>query len=499
MNETILELRGITKQYPGSIKKANNNINLNLNRGEILCLIGENGAGKTTLMKILLGLHTPDEGNIFINGKKVIINTPIVAKNLKIGMVHQHFMLFRQFTVAENIVMGMEPLKFRLFFDKKKATEIAKNIIDEHGFSIDVSQKIMDLSPGQMQQAEICRILYRDAQIIILDEPTSILTEQETFSLFNTLKKLVSNGKSVILVTHKINEIKGNCSRIAILQNGELKGIRNADEINEYEIAQMMSPQNIPEIKRINTNLSSKKNEPVISFKNVTVKRKDQKLPLLDNLSFTVHSNEILGFTGVGGNGLGVIEAVLGGFLHPADGTIMHKKNDITNYNIRSLRKQGLSYVPSDRINVGSAQDATIKENFIINSRFVEFSDEIIKKFNIEGAHEKNKCRTLSGGNLQKLILARELSCFKDYIVFCEPSWGLDMGSSRFIYSEIEKIRNDGAAVILISTNLEEILYLADRIIVMYKGRAAAQIENTGDILIKNRINVFMQGLVCTE
>jgi len=508
--ETVLEAKGITKQYPGSKKKANDNISFDLRKGEILCIAGENGAGKTTLMKILIGLLTPDAGEIFINGKKEVINSPADAKKLKIGMVHQHFMLFPEYTVAENIVMGTEPKKFNVFFDVKKAKETAKRTIKDHDFKLDADQKVKDLSLGQMQQVEICRILHRDAQIIILDEPTSILTEQEADSLFKTLEKFTAGGKSIIIITHKLREIKGRCGRAAVLRNGRVAGIRDVRETDEYEIARMMTGDDIP-IFEASAGKSVLRTESVIEFDNVTVRRKMQKLPLLDRVSFKVFPKEILGFAGVSGNGLGVIEAVLGGFLRPAQGKVLHRGKDVSAFKIQALRKEGLAYVPSDRIRVGSAVNASIDDNLIINRRneffnkkfnenaVKDFSENLIKNYNIEGALSGEKCSNLSGGNLQKLILAREIDFLKDYIVFSEPSWGLDIASGRFIMKEIEALKEKGAAVILISTNLDEILLLADRIIVMYKGKIAKEFENTKNEQLKTEIGNCMQGLGAPE
>jgi simple sugar transport system ATP-binding protein len=473
----IAELRNISKQYLGSDKKANNNISLDLQKGEILCIAGENGAGKTTLMKILCGLEKHDTGTITINGT--------------IGMVHQHFMLFPEYTVAENIVMGNEPRKWGLFFDKKKANQIAQKIITENNFAVKSTAKVSELTSGEKQQVEICRVLNCNAELIILDEPTSILTEQETKSLFKTLRLLVEKGKSVILITHKLHEIKQISDRVIVLRRGELAGMRNAEDIDEYEIARMMIGEETasenyqrPFAASVEKKISA---EPVITFENVTVKRLGQKRPLLDNVSFLVSSGEILGFAGVGGNGLGVIEAVLGGFLQPASGKILHRGKDISKLTSRTLRKQGLAYVPADRIRVGSAADANIEENMIINRRHELKRNKIsrsliidswLKKYNIDTPNIKEKCSALSGGNLQKIILAREINWFKDYIVFSEPTWGLDIKSSRFIMEEIDALRRKGAAVILISTDLDEIIALADRVIVMCSGKIAGEFGN---------------------
>jgi simple sugar transport system ATP-binding protein len=489
----IVELRNITKQYPGSNKKANNNISLDLRKGEILCIAGENGAGKTTLMKILCGLEKSYEGKIFKEGN--------------ISMVHQHFMLFPDYTAAENIVMGNEPRKNVIFFDTDKANKICEKIISENNFSIKPCVKVKDLTLGEMQQVEICRVLYQNAQIIILDEPTSILAEHEIKSLFLTLRTLVNNGKSIILITHKLDEIKKISDRVAILRNGELIDVKNISETDEFEIAKMMMGDSIAAPSTYTRGTG--KTEPVLVFDNVTVKRHGQKQPLLDNISFSVNSNETLGFAGVGGNGLGVIEAVLGGFLHPTEGKVLHRGKDISNLSIRALRNQGLAYVPSDRVKVGIASDATIEENMIITMRKEYFyanyqrlkQNEInekikswIQKYNIETPELKEKVSTLSGGNLQKLILARELNLFKDYIVFSQPTWGLDFASSRFIKNEIDALRKKGAAIILISTNLDEIIELADRIIVMYRGKIAG-IFNSSENNVKELIGNCMQGL----
>jgi general nucleoside transport system ATP-binding protein len=503
-----VELRGISKTYSGSAKKANNNISLHLQKGEILCIAGENGAGKTTLMKILCGLETPDTGDVFVNGKKEKINSPLEAKKLGIGMVHQHFMLFPEYTVAENIAMGAEPKKFKFFLDEKKMRQNAEKIINTHNFALESTQKINELSQGQMQQVEICRVLANNASIIILDEPTAILTEQETLSLFKTLKDLVSKGISLILITHKLREIKQICDRVAVLKRGELAGIRGSADIDEYDIARMMMGNDYASAEYKKPEKSGVKNENVIVFDNVTVKRRGQKRPLLENVSFQAKKGEILGFAGVGGNGLGVIEAVLGGFLHPSQGKIFHNGRDISALGIRALRKQGLSLVPSDRLRVGSARDALIEENLIINCRdefskgmiinkkaVREFAKRLAENYGIEGAKVYEKAAFLSGGNLQKLILAREINKLCDYIVFSEPAWGLDIASSNFIYGEIQALREKNAAVILISTNLDEIISLADRIAVMYRGKVAGIFENTGES-IKKIIGESMQGIV---
>ena len=516
--EYAAELRNISKAYPGSGKWANHNISLGLCKGEILCIAGENGAGKTTLMKILCGLEAPTSGEIVINGKPLAVHSPLAARRLGIGMVHQHFMLFPEYSAAENIVMGIEPRKWGIFFDAAKAAALANQVIQAHHFSIKPDCPVHRLSVGEMQQVEICRILYRNADIIVLDEPSSVLTAQETAALFKTLRALADTGKSLILITHKLREIKQVADRLAVLRKGELAGVHNTASIDEFTISRMMmgaAPETVaPPLPPKKNNAAN--NEPVIVFDNVTVTRRGQRQPLLDGLSFAVRRGEILGFAGVGGNGLGVLEAALGGFLHPASGTITHNGRDISRLNIRRLRNQGLAYVPADRRRVGSALGLTVNENIIIDRRLEytrlgfldsgaikKFADALAGRYSI-AAKGTETAAVLSGGNLQKLILAREIDRFRDYIVFSEPTWGLDIAASAFVRGEIIRLREAGAAVILISTNLDEILELASRIIVMYRGKAAGEFANhaggtesgaAGISSIKEAIGLCMQGL----
>ncbi|MDR2370008.1 MAG: ABC transporter ATP-binding protein [Treponema sp.] len=497
-------MRGIGKIYPGGRRPANSGVSLDLRRGEILCLAGENGAGKSTLMKILCGLEQPSEGEILINGKIVAISSPLEADRLGVGMVHQHFMLFSEFTVAENVVMGREPRR-GIFFDAAEAVSRAAAVIKAHRFPIEPEDLVSSLTLGQMQQVEICMMLYRNADIIILDEPTAVLTEQETASLFKTLAALKASGKSVILITHKPDEIKKISDRVAVLRKGTLAGVRNTAGLSPRDISVMMVGESTDDFR-----IKQKPNPrggPVIVFDHVTVRRRRQEHPLLKNVSFTVSAGEILGFAGVSGNGLGVLEAVLGGFLHPASGRILHQGKDVSRLNISRLRNQGLSFVPADRLGVGSAGKASVAENMIIdrradfskrwifNRKEVErFSRGLLKRYEIDGECD-DPLSSLSGGNIQKVILAREIDQFRDYIVFSEPAWGLDVAASARVYAEIAGLRDRGAAVILISTNLDEILSNADRIIVMYRGSAAAELPNNDEPDIREKIGAYMLGI----
>jgi simple sugar transport system ATP-binding protein len=432
-------------------------------------------------------------------------------------MVHQHFMLFPEYTVAENMFMGIEPRRGGFLYDSKKAEAAAAEIISAHHFSINAGRQVQSLSVGEMQQVEICKILCRNADIIILDEPTAVLTEQEIAFFFKTIKALAASGKSLILITHKLGEIKSISDRVAVLRRGELAGVRITSEIDEYEISRMMVGSDESGASKARNGFpaapgpgprSGQEGEELVSFEDVKVFRRGQERPLLDRVSFSLRPGEILGFAGVGGNGLGVLEAVLGGFIHPASGRILRLGRDISRLNIRRLRNQGLAYVPADRLRVGSAAGARVDENIIADRRHEffrkgilnrkavnNFCGELMRRYNVIG-NEAELMGSLSGGNMQKLILAREIDQFKDYIVFSEPTWGLDIAAGAFVHGEIRKLRDKGAGVILISTNLDEILSLADRIIVMYRGRIAGEFRDTEkDPGIKEKIGARMLGL----
>jgi simple sugar transport system ATP-binding protein len=512
--EYAVRLHNITKVYPGAVRRVNDRISLELKPAEILCLAGENGAGKTTLMKILCGVEQPTEGEIFIRGKQVKIANPLAASRLGIGMVYQHFMLFPELTAAQNVVMGIEPGKWGIFYDHRKALDQVNAFIGAHRFAIEGDKRVRDLTVGQKQQVEILKLLYRNVDILILDEPTAVLTRQETVSLFNTLRTLKAAGKSIILITHKLLEIGEISDRAAVMRQGTLVELPESAGIDVKTISRMMlggaGGEDAPagrETAQPGGGPATAAAEEILRFDNVTARRRGQKQPLLDRLSFTVHRGEILGFTGVGGNGLGVLEALLGGFLPLDSGAIYHRGKDISRYRIRDLRREGLAYVPADRLRVGSAPGASVEENLILNRRrefaprFLfnkkavrRFARDLIRRFNISGSG-KQTLGTLSGGNIQKLILAREIDQFRDYIVFSEPAWGLDIMAGAAVYREIRKLRDTGAAVVLISTDLEEILSLADRIIVLYRGSAAAELRDTGSIPdIKEKIGAYMLG-----
>jgi len=459
-------------------------------------------------MKILYGLEAATSGSIHIFGNKTSISSPLDANRLGIGMVHQHFMLIPEYTVAQNVVMGIEPTSWGFIYCEKEANEKVNEVITRHNFSISAEQKVSSLTVGQMQQVEIVKMLYRSVDILILDEPTAVLTEKETAALFSTLENLAAHGKTLILITHKLNEIKQISNRVAIMRKGKLVDICTTAEVTEHDLSRMMvgKPIDLQISKKETTSASE---DTIISFSNVTVEKRGQERPLLNKISFSAKSGEILGFAGVGGNGLGILEAVMSGFLPVTRGTIYHKNKDISNCNTRELRKDGLAYVPADRLTIGSALSATVEENIIVSSRrsFIRrglidqerveaYAGELISRYDVR-AKPQMPVGTLSGGNIQKLILGREIDQFRDYIVFSEPTWGLDIASSQFVYKKMEELRDSGAAVLLISSNLDEILTVADRILVFYRGEiVAALCCSESETVSKERIGDYMLGLV---
>ena len=504
--ELAVTMHNITKIYAENNLCANDSVDFQLRKGEILCLAGENGAGKTTLMKVLYGMEEQDEGTISIRGKEENITSPLVANRLGIGMVHQHFMLVEDFTVAQNVLLGIEPLQYGVVYDLKKATKLVNEVIQQHHFSIDANMLVKNLTVGQKQQAEIVKMLYRDVDILILDEPTAVLTEQEIDSLFSTLRQLALQGKSLILITHKLHEIKVISDRVAVMQKGKMVGFYETTDVEERQISALMMGKSIT--LHIDHATDNTEKKPIIQFKEVSTFKRGQQRPLLNQVSFTANSGEILGFAGVGGNGLGVLEAVLGGFVPASAGHIYHNEKDITNLGTSQLRNQGLAYVPADRLQVGSALQATVQENVIINScsaytkhgflnqkKITEHTNRLLEKYSAK-ATAQMAIGTLSGGNIQKVILAREIEQYKDYIVFSEPTWGLDIASSQFVYEQMATLRDKGAAVILISSNLDEILTIADRIIVFYRGTIVATFASEeARHLSKEEIGEYMLGI----
>ncbi len=510
MSDTAVTMHDIVKTYRETGRCANDHVDLTVGRGEILCLAGENGAGKTTLMKVLYGMEKPESGTITVMGKRVKIDSPLDANRLGIGMVHQHFMLVDEYTVAQNVILGREPMHNRFTIDADAAKRLVDEVIHAHGFSIDPSARVGSLTVGQKQQVEIVKMLYRDVDILILDEPTAVLTEQETASLFGTLRTLRDTGKSLILITHKLHEIKAISDRVAIMRQGRMVGHYETASVDERELAGLMMGKSFS--PAIGKTPYGRKQETVLRFAQVSVVRRNQGRPMLKDVSFVARTGEILGFAGVGGNGLGELESVLAGTLPISGGTITHRGQDISKSDAHRLRERGLAYVPSDRLKVGSALEASVSENLIIAARkrfsrhgmmrgkhIMQHARTLIDTYSVQGTADM-PIGTLSGGNIQKVILAREIAQYRDYIVFSEPTWGLDIASSKFVHTQMIALRDAGASVLLLSSNLDEILSLSDRVLIFSRGSIVAELEGERlHTVTKEEMGAYMLGMHVRE
>ncbi len=502
--EPWLQMRGITKQYAVTGQYANTDVDIEVRRGEIHAIAGENGAGKTTLMKILYGLEHPDSGKIILDGREVKMTSPMTASKLGIGMVQQHFRLVQEFTVAQNVVLGAEPVKAGIFFSQSSAVKSVERLIKENDFHIKPDAKIRNLSVGQMQQVEILKMLYRKADLLILDEPTSVLTDIEIERLFKTLKKLVAQGKTVILITHKLSEIKDISDRITVMRKGCVVGVADTVSVDSKELSRLMVGRSIEltEVERLEGC-----REPVLVMEGVNLLNKNQDRPVLEDISFSASGCEVVGITAVAGNGLAELEDVIAGLRRVSSGKIYHNDEDITFDNTALRREGGLSYVPTDRLWRGASLSSAVSENVMITGRrsftrragiidrqaVDDYTDKLIKTYQIDGFRDA-PIGTLSGGNIQKVILARELDSAGDVVLFAEPTWGLDIASSEYIYKRIIEMRERGVAVILISSNIDEILTLSDTVMVLYRGRFVFKQPNSEN-LNRELIGEYMMGL----
>lgn len=504
MSDMILEMKNILKVYPNGVV-ANDHVSFSIKKGEIHALLGENGAGKSTLMKILYGIEIPEEGEIYLNGEKVNIRSPQDAIQLGIGMVHQHFMLVPSFTVAENIVLGIEPRKNKIFVDKDKAAKLAEEIASKYNFNIDVNQKVENLTVGTKQKVEILKALYRGADILILDEPTAVLTPQETEELFVQLEELKKNGHTIIFISHKLDEIKRICDRLTILRNGRNMGTYDIGDLTTDQISRLMVGRDIV----LTFDLKEPKlKKTALKVRNISVIGSNGKTKV-DNVSFDLKEGEILGIAGVEGNGQSELVDVLTGLNKNYGGDYFIYDVDAKNLSIKEMRNLGLSYIPEDRMTVGVAKDMDILTNlfanqydkkeysdrFFLNRKNMEKrAEQLIKDFSIKASSYKQEVGMLSGGNIQKVVVARELSNEPKIIIANQPTRGIDVGAQEFIREKIVEFRDKGAAIILISADLNEVLELSDRLAVMYKGRFTGMFTNVKEVT-EEELGRYMLGL----
>ncbi len=501
-----VRMESIVKVYPETLNKANDGVDLTLLNGEILSLAGENGAGKSTLMKILYGLTHADGGTISVHGELFHHPSPIEAGKRGIGMVHQHFMLVEEFSVTENVMLGEEPRTALGLLDRKKSRERVSALIEENHFSLSPDALVSSLSVGQKQQVEILKMLMRDVDILILDEPTSVLTQLEIDSLFRTLRKLQQSGVSIILITHKLHEIKDISNRVAVMREGRMVGVWETAALSEEDIARAMMGDTV----RDSVQKEERKGEgaPVLRFSHVSLLRHNQDHPLLDDISFSLSRGEILGCAAISGNGLGQIESVLLGNLPVSEGEVLYGDQVLTSaHHTATTRTLGIPFVPSDRLYTGCSLASSVSDNVIATSRkkfFSFFSPKrkeaedytasLIEEYQV-AAVPSSPIGTLSGGNIQKMILAREIDRIEDLLICCEPTWGLDLNSARFIHRQIVDLRNKGIGILLISSNIDEILALSDRLLIFSRGGICAEFSGEQmNSLTKDMLSPYLLG-----
>ena len=491
MAQEMILMEHITKVYPNGFV-ANKDITLSIVKGEIHGLVGENGAGKTTLMKILFGIENQEEGKIFIKGQEVKIKDPLHAIALGVGMVHQHFMLVPSLTVAENIVLGMEPKK-GIAFDMKKAVEMAREVSNKYNLGIDPLDIVDDISVGQKQKVEILKALIRGAEVLILDEPTAVLTPQETEELFLELKKLRDDGYTIVFISHKLNEVKEICDRVTVLRNGKMIGMKSIDEVTEQDISRMMVGRDV--ILTIEKDKAQPK-KVVAEIQHLYLKNSDGK-EVIKDVNFTIRQGEIIGIVGVEGNGQNEVTEVMTGLNTSYAGEVRIDGVNIRNLSIRKIREVGISHISEDRMTYGAAANASVQDNLISDryykpefnhgllnhQKIAAVSNELIRDYKIRCDNLDQPVRMLSGGNIQKVIVAREFSSNMKVIVANQPTRGIDVGATEFIRRKlIEIAREQDVAVLLVSADLGEALETSDSIIVMHNGEIVAYFEDASQV-----------------
>lgn len=503
--EYVLEMKGIVKVYPNGIV-ANKDVNFSVRKGEIHALSGENGAGKTTLMKMLFGLERIDSGEIFINGQKVTdISSPMDAIRHGIGMVHQHFMLVDKLTVAENMVLGMEPRKGGALIDFEKAVQMTHDISKKYNLPIDPREKVGNLSVGSKQKVEILKALLRGADILILDEPTAVLTPQETEELFKELIGFKKAGHTIIFISHKLREIKQLCDRITIIRAGRTMGSFNVRDVTEQDISRLMVGRDVI----LNVEKTPAQPKDVILSVNGLNYTNYNNVKVLKNINLQLRRGQILGIAGVEGNGQNELIGIITGNLPCNSGDVMFEGKPLRGKSIRSIREQGMSYIPQDRMTIGIAAESSISDNlisdryyrkpysgrtFLHSKKIRDDTEELIKEFRVLCADRQQSIGSLSGGNIQKVVVAREFSSSPYAIIAEQPTRGVDVGATEFIRKKIVAMRDAGAGVLLVSADLNEVLELSDSIVVMYGGEIAAYFPDSTNVT-EEQLGLYMLGI----
>ncbi|AMC93276.1 ABC transporter ATP-binding protein [Erysipelothrix larvae] len=504
MSDEILKMEGITKVYPNGVV-ANQDVNFSAHRGEIHALMGENGAGKSTLMKILFGMESHEAGQIYLNNQPVNIDSPLKAIELGIGMVHQHFMLVDHLSVLENIVLGMEPRK-GIRIDWDKARSIVEEASKKYNFNIKPDQLIVDLNVSQKQKVEILKVLIRGANVLIMDEPTAVLTPQETEELFAQLIELKKSGHTILFISHKLKEIKEICDRITIMRSGKEVGVYHVKDVTTSDISRLMIGRDV--INAINKP-EAKRGYTTLDVKNLKVVSIDQKI-VVNDVSFCVKKGEILGIAAIEGNGQReLIDAITGLGGYDSGDIYIENKECANNNPTLDRRKRGLVHIPEDRFTFGVMADESIRDNLISNrynlkeynsglslnmKKINALTSDLIKEFEIKTDSPLSPVRMLSGGNIQKVVAAREMSVDMSILVADQPTRGIDVGTASFIHNSIVKLRDSGVAVLLSSADINEVLELSDSLIVMYNGEITGYFKNAQNVS-EEELGLYMLGL----
>lgn len=499
--EHLLEVKDVTKIYEGGVL-ANHNVNFTVDEGEIHALVGENGAGKSTLMKMLYGLESITSGHIYMKGEELKLQSSKEAIEHGIGMVHQHFMLVDSLTGAENMMLGLDKTSF--VSNKRRDIQITDEVAKKYNFEIDASRRVRDMSVGMKQKLEILKILYRSAKLIILDEPTAVLTPQETEELFERLLELKSRGMTVIFISHKLNEVKRISDRITVLKGGVTKGTYLTKDVSEEDISNLMVGR---EISFEYDKEEVEPGQPVLTVENLVYVDKF-KIPKLSGVSLEVRKGEIVGIAGVEGNGQSELISIITGNMRALEGNVSLNGKGITHESVTNIRKNGMSHVPEDRMIEGCAPEMTLQENLIVSNidtfankfgmvqagKVKEHCQEQIHEFMVKTKDENQSIGSLSGGNIQKAIVAREFKAPSDLLVLNQPTRGVDVGAISFIHSKILEMRGHNKAILLSSADLNELISLSDRILVMHKGKIVGALSNTPKVT-EQELGLYMLGL----
>ncbi|MDJ0959897.1 MAG: ABC transporter ATP-binding protein [Acidimicrobiia bacterium] len=497
----MLEMRGITKRFPGVL--ANDNVDFDVFAGEVHTLLGENGAGKSTLMKILYGMYQADEGEILLNGESVDIPSPTVAIEHNIGMIHQHFMLVDTLTVAENVALGL-PSSRGFLTDLDVVSEHIVELGEQYGLEIDPAAEVWQLAVGQKQRVEIIKALYREARLLILDEPTAVLTPQEVDQLFDTLRQLTADGRGLIFISHKLHEVLALSNRITVLRQGRVTGNTTTEGATRHSLAEMMVGREVklapdkPEVETGGAALQIRDLEVIGDRGNVMV----------DGLDLDVHAGEILGIAGVSGNGQRELAETIGGLRQSNRGSITIAGVDTTNKPPIEMRHAGLAYVPEGRMKNGSIGAFTVSENLLLidhaDDQFLsrglydfgairEHCQALVEEFAVKTPTLETPVKSLSGGNIQKLILARELSGTPQVLIASQPTRGVDIGAAEYIHKRLVEQREEGTAILVISEDLDEVFALSDRIAVIYEGQIMGVVDPAD--ATREQLGLMMAGI----